>query len=248
MLQKSRIVLLLLTQVTAAAAADLYTLLGVGRDADDRSLKKAYRKRALVDHPDKQTAKTDAEKKAAQDRFIATTHAYEVLSDPDKRKLYDVHGADGLKAAESGRGAGFGRGGFAFRDAQSVFEAMFGGSGNSFGGVGGSSSTVYMDPRTGRIFMQQESSPGAGRQRQRQRQQQQQRQYAQYAQHDHAEQARAQQHARAQQQASTEQRARQAEFDAEARAAQEAQYARRRTAHGAKTESSKLGKSRLGSI
>jgi len=93
---------------------DLYELLGVSRDADADAIKKAYRKKARQLHPD---VNPDPE---AQEQFKVVSHAYEVLSDPDKRAHYD-RGGDPF----AGGGAGFGQGaGFSFTD---IMDAFFGG-------------------------------------------------------------------------------------------------------------------------
>jgi len=94
---------------------DLYALLGVDREADADTIKKAYRKLARQLHPD---VNPDPE---TQDRFKEISHAYEVLSDPQKRRQYDL-GGDPF----SGMG-GFGQGqGFSFTD---IMDAFFGGAG-----------------------------------------------------------------------------------------------------------------------
>jgi DnaJ family protein A protein 2 len=72
-----------------------YDLLGVEKNATFDQIKKAYRKLALKEHPDKGG---DAEK------FKLITNAYEVLSDKDKRELYDQYGEDGLKEGGGMRG------------------------------------------------------------------------------------------------------------------------------------------------
>ncbi len=93
---------------------DLYELLGVSRDADADAIKKAYRKMARQLHPD---VNPDPE---AQEKFKTVSHAYEVLSDPQKRAHYD-RGGDPF----GGAGAGFGQGaGFSFTD---IMDAFFGG-------------------------------------------------------------------------------------------------------------------------
>lgn len=88
---------------------DYYKVLGVRRDADDSTLKKAYRKLAIKYHPDK-----NPDDKRAEEFFKAIAEAYDVLSDPQKRAAYDRYGKDGAKAAEQGQdmGGGFGGGGF----------------------------------------------------------------------------------------------------------------------------------------
>ena len=251
-----RLLLPLLLIQLAAAAADLYAALGVGHTADNRTLKKAYRKMALQNHPDKQAARSDTQKKAATDDFVAASNAYEVLSNPDKRRLYDRHGEAGLEAGQQAAGQqaarqggaaqqGGAAGSGAFRDPLEVFEAMFGargGSGSAFGrgggggggggsGGGGGGSKVFMDSR-GNLY-RQAGGAAAAQEARAQQQQQQRRLHQQHQQEQHQR----RQHQRQQQQAhhyqqqaaqaGAEQWARQAEFDAEARAHAEAQAARR---------------------
>ena len=91
---------------------DLYEVLGVSRDASPEEIKKAYRQLARKLHPD---VNPDA---ATQERFKEVTRAYDVLSDPKKREMYDL-GGDPLSAAGAG---GFGQG-FSFTD---IMDAFFG--------------------------------------------------------------------------------------------------------------------------
>jgi len=91
-----------------------YDLLGVSPKADDNTLKKAYRKLAMKYHPDKNQGDTKA-----QEKFKNISQAYECLSDPEKRELYDNHGEQGLK--EGGRGGGNGG------DPFDIFNMFFGG-------------------------------------------------------------------------------------------------------------------------
>merc|ERR1719326_1899172 len=95
---------------------DYYEVLGVEKDADAKAIKSAYRKLALKWHPDKNPDnKAEAEKK-----FQDIANAYEVLSDPDKRKKYDSGDTDGFDFG--GFGGGFG----GFKNANDLFKDMFG--------------------------------------------------------------------------------------------------------------------------
>jgi molecular chaperone DnaJ len=97
-------------------ANDYYAVLGVRRDADADEIKKAYRRLARELHPD---VNPDP---ALQERFKEVAQAYEVLSDPEKRQMYDL-GADPFARAGTGPG-GFGAAGFPFSD---LMDAFFGG-------------------------------------------------------------------------------------------------------------------------
>jgi len=106
------------------AKRDYYETLGVERNASDEDIKKAYRKLARQYHPDLQTG--DQQKKAAEEQFKGINEAYEVISDPDKRKQYDMFGHVGGPQGFGGGFEGFdvGRGGFGdvFND---IFEDFF---------------------------------------------------------------------------------------------------------------------------
>jgi molecular chaperone DnaJ len=109
---------------------DYYEILGVGRDAAEEEIKKAYRKLAVKYHPDKNPSDRNAE-----EAFKEATEAYEVLKDGQKRQVYDRYGHEGLKA-----GAGFnGFAGFDLADALRAFMRDFGGFGfeDIFGFGGG---------------------------------------------------------------------------------------------------------------
>ncbi|CAN5224893.1 molecular chaperone DnaJ [soil metagenome] len=103
---------------------DLYQTLGVSQTADGEAIKKAYRKLARQLHPD---VNPDPE---TQERFKDVTRAYEVLSDPDKRRMYDL-GGDPFNGAGGGFAAGQG---FSFTD---IMDAFFGGGGGGGGGAAG---------------------------------------------------------------------------------------------------------------
>lgn len=68
---------------------DYYKILGVERQASEDEIKKAYRKRALIHHPDRHANATDAEKKEQEKKFKELGEAYSVLSDQKKKARYD---------------------------------------------------------------------------------------------------------------------------------------------------------------
>jgi len=107
-----------------ALASDYYAALGVSRGAEESQIKRAYRKLALRYHPDKNPNDESAKKK-----FTEISQAYEVLSDKEKRSIYDRYGEDGVKQHEQSGGRGGG-------GAQDIFSQFFGGGG-PFGGFGG---------------------------------------------------------------------------------------------------------------
>ncbi len=108
---------------------DYYEVLGVPRDADDDTVKKAYRKLAFQYHPDRNQGDD-----AAADKFKEATEAYEVLKDRDKRARYDRFGHEGARGAAGGP-AGFDGGVFDLGDALRAFMRDFGGFGDVFGGA-----------------------------------------------------------------------------------------------------------------
>ena len=77
---------------------DYYQILGISRDADETAIKKAYRKGAVKWHPDKHSGKTETEQKEAEEKFKEIGEAYDVLSDPEKKLVFDRYGEEGLKA------------------------------------------------------------------------------------------------------------------------------------------------------
>ncbi|KAK9779505.1 putative J domain-containing protein [Seiridium cardinale] len=109
---------------------DYYKILGVSKDADDATIKKAYRKLAIIHHPDKNQGDPQAE-----ERFKDIGEAYETLSDPQKRASYDS-GEDLVDPSEmfSGGGMGGGMGGI---DPEILFSMMNGGGFGGAGGAGG---------------------------------------------------------------------------------------------------------------
>ncbi|WP_295635570.1 molecular chaperone DnaJ [Novosphingobium sp.] len=104
---------------------DFYELLEVERTADDKVLKSAYRRLAMIHHPDKNPGNKEAEAK-----FKSISAAYSCLSDPQKRAAYDRYG----HAAFEQQGGGGAGGGADFGDLGDIFETIFGGA---FGGGGG---------------------------------------------------------------------------------------------------------------
>ncbi|MDQ3242262.1 MAG: DnaJ domain-containing protein, partial [Gemmatimonadota bacterium] len=77
--------------------ADFYETLGVARGASDEEIKKAYRRLAMTNHPDRNNGSREAEEK-----FKQITEAYDVLRDPDKRSMYDRYGEAGLRGGSGG--------------------------------------------------------------------------------------------------------------------------------------------------
>ena len=110
---------------------DYYEVLGVSKSATAEELKKAYRKKAIQYHPDKNPGDKESEEK-----FKEAAEAYEVLSDPNKKARYDQYGHAGMSGAAGGGGFG---GGFSdIEDIFSSFGDIFGGHFSGFGGFGGS--------------------------------------------------------------------------------------------------------------
>lgn len=102
-----------------------YDILGVQKGATDDEIKSAYRKLAKQYHPDLFAGKPEAEKKAAEEKFKKINHAYQVLSDAQKRANYDQFGSE--EGPQFSSGGGFGGGGFdGFGD---IFSNIFSGFG-----------------------------------------------------------------------------------------------------------------------
>ncbi|KAK2941069.1 putative Chaperone protein DnaJ [Blattamonas nauphoetae] len=147
-------------------SVDYYQTLGVPRNADEDTIKKAYKKLALKWHPDRNPDNKDQ----ATETFKKIGEAYDVLGDAEKRKIYDQYGVDGLKASQQGAdmsGAGGphifftrsgGRGGqFVFHDAFDIFNMMFGGGGDDGMGFGGFSRS--QQPRSQQRQQAQQRAP-----------------------------------------------------------------------------------------
>ena len=116
---------------------DYYEVLGVSRDADVAELKRAYRKLALELHPDR-----NPDDREAEARFKEASEAYQVLSDAEKRGLYDRFGHEGP------RGGGFGGGFSNMGDIFSAFGDIFGDMFGGFGGGGARASARGADLET----------------------------------------------------------------------------------------------------
>ncbi|MBR2460226.1 MAG: molecular chaperone DnaJ [Clostridia bacterium] len=105
---------------------DYYEVLGIDKGADAETIKKAYRKMAKQYHPDLHPGDADAEA-----MFKEVNEAYAVLSDDEKKQIYDQYGHEGLDPSSGMGGGGFGGGfgGFDFGDLGDIFGSFFGGGG-----------------------------------------------------------------------------------------------------------------------
>lgn len=113
------------------AKEDYYELLGVTKTVTADELKKAYRKKAVQYHPDKNPGNKEAE-----EMFKKISHAYEVLSDADKRAAYDRYGPAAFEGAAASAGArGPGGMGGGFHDPFDIFREVFGQQGGGGGGI-----------------------------------------------------------------------------------------------------------------
>jgi molecular chaperone DnaJ len=128
-----------------ATQRDYYDILGVSKSASQDELKKAYRKLAMQHHPDKNPGD-----KKAEEKFKELSHAYDILSDEQKRAAYDRFGHDAFtQGGMGGAGGGAGMGGFDFASSgfADIFEDLFGMGGGRRGQAGGNSQTRGNDLR-----------------------------------------------------------------------------------------------------
>jgi molecular chaperone DnaJ len=120
-----------------SATRDYYEVLGVSRDADDATIKKAFRSLARELHPD-----VNKHDPAAEEKFKECAEAYEVLSDPERRATYDRYGHEGL------RSGGYAPNFEGFGSVADIFDAFFGGS-SPFGDLFGTGGARTVGPVQG---------------------------------------------------------------------------------------------------
>lgn len=128
-------------QFTLRMGVDYYNVLKVSKQASEEDLKKSYKRLAMKWHPDKNSEN----KKEAEAKFKQISEAYDVLSDQQKRQIYDLYGEEGLKSGQfntvsspTSGGGGGGRGfRFSPRDADDIFAEFFGGFEGNYSNAGG---------------------------------------------------------------------------------------------------------------
>ncbi|WP_066805017.1 molecular chaperone DnaJ [Moraxella oblonga] len=133
---------------------DFYTILGVDKSADEKEIKKAYRRLAMKYHPDK-----NPDDPSAEEKFKEATMAYEVLSDAQKRATYDRMGHSAFEQGMNNGGFG-NAGGFSADDLNDIFGSFFGGGRGGFSG-GGGFGDIFGDMFGGRSGGGRRASKGA---------------------------------------------------------------------------------------
>lgn len=123
---------------------DYYKILGISKNATDDEIKKAYKKKALVHHPDRHSNSSDAEKKDNEKKFKDLGEAYSVLSDKSKRMRYD-----------SGQDSQTCGGDFGHFDPTDIFASFFAGGGANFANMGGGQSFSFSSGGNGPRFSYQ---------------------------------------------------------------------------------------------
>lgn len=118
-LRQAVLLLFLYALQFALCVEDFYQVLGIKRDAGDKEIKSAYRRLSKKFHPDKNPGD-----ETAKDKFVEVSEAYEALSDPETRKIYDKYGHEGFLKHQQGGG------GQHHRDPFDVFSRFFGGGGH----------------------------------------------------------------------------------------------------------------------
>lgn len=116
---------------------DFYEILGIDKSADAAAIKKAYRKKAIEYHPDKNPGD-----KQAEENFKLAAEAYEVLSDPDKKARYDQYGHAAFEGGAGGGFHGFNNAEDIFSQFGDIFGSAFGGGFSGFGSSGGGARRV----------------------------------------------------------------------------------------------------------
>lgn len=128
------VLLLCILQGALAKTPNPYKVLGISRTATEDEIKKAFNKRSKKYHPDR-----NQEDPRAKEKFEKVVNAYELLKDPERRKMYDMTGSDDPQQAGMG-GGGFGGGGFPGGfgiNMEDLLNMGFGGGGRRAGAGGG---------------------------------------------------------------------------------------------------------------
>jgi DnaJ homolog subfamily B member 4 len=124
---------------------DPYKTLGIEKNADEQTIKKAYKKLAMKYHPDR--VQDEKEKQEYTNKFKDIGEAYDVLGDPEKKKIYDTYGEEGLNGGGGGGGGNFNGGSYRSSniDPEEIFKNFFGGGfpKGKFGGGNGFSNFEF---------------------------------------------------------------------------------------------------------